>query len=229
MQGNYEVIRTGQDTAFEQNRVLRNTYALLALSMVPTIFGALVGVQLSFSFLAGSPFMGFLLFLAVAMGFMWGIQRTKDSGWGVVLLLGFTFFMGLMLAPMLQVALGFSNGGRLIALAAGGTGSIFLVLAGVASSTKRDFSGIGKFLFAGLILLIVAGLANMFFQIPALSLAFSAVAVLIFSGYILFDINRIVHGGETNYITATLAVYLDVYNVFVNLLSLLMAFSGDRD
>ena len=229
MQGNYEVIRTGQDTAFEQNRVLRNTYALLALSMVPTIFGALVGVQLSFSFLAGSPFMGFLLFLAVAMGFMWGIQRTKDSGWGVVLLLGFTFFMGLMLAPMLQVALGFSNGGRLIALAAGGTGSIFLVLAGVASSTKRDFSGIGKFLFAGLILLIVAGLANMFFQIPALSLAFSAVAVLILSGYILFDINRIVHGGETNYITATLAVYLDVYNVFVNLLSLLMAFSGDRD
>jgi modulator of FtsH protease len=229
MQGNYEVIRTGQDTAFEQNRVLRNTYALLALSMVPTIFGALVGVQLSFSFLAGSPFMGFLLFLAIAMGFMWGIQRTKDSGWGVVLLLGFTFFMGLMLAPMLQVALGFSNGGRLIALAAGGTGSIFLVLAGVASSTKRDFSGIGKFLFAGLILLIVAGLANMFFQIPALSLAFSAVAVLIFSGYILFDINRIVHGGETNYITATLAVYLDVYNVFVNLLSLLMAFSGDRD
>src|ERR1035438_7181601 len=174
MQGNYEVIRTGQDTAFEQNRVLRNTYALLALSMVPTIFGALVGVQLSFSFLAGSPFMGFLLFLAVAMGFMWGIQRTKDSGWGVVLLLGFTFFMGLMLAPMLQVALGFSNGGRLIALAAGGTGSIFLVLAGVASSTKRDFSGIGKFLFAGLILLIVAGLANMFFQIPALSLALLA-------------------------------------------------------
>jgi modulator of FtsH protease len=137
--------------------------------------------------------------------------------------------MGLMLSRILQVALGFSNGGTLIAMAAGGTGAIFFALAGVAATTKRDFSGLGKFLFAGMILVLVAALANIFFQIPALSLAIAALAVVIFSAYILYDINRIVQGGETNYISATLAVYLDVYNVFVSLLQLLMAFSGERD
>jgi modulator of FtsH protease len=213
----------------QQNRVLRNTYALLALSMIPTVLGALVGINTGFSFFAGSPLIGFLVFLAVAWGFMWGIERTKNSGMGVVLLLGFTFFMGLMLSGLLRVALGFANGGSLIAMAAGGTGTIFFVLAGVASTTKRDFSGIGKFLFAGAILILIAALANAFFQIPALALAISALAVVVFSAYILYDINRIVHGGEDNYVTATLAVYLDIYNVFVSLLQLLMAFSGDRD
>ena len=218
----------GQD-ASRQNRVLRNTYFLLALSMIPTVLGALTGVQLGFSFLAGSPVIGFVVFLGIAWGFMWGIEKNKNSGMGVALLLGFTFFMGLMLSGMLRMALGFSNGGSLIAMAAGGTGAIFITLASVASTTKRDFSGIGKFLFAGLILILVAGLANAFFQIPLLSLVISAVAILIFSAYILFDINRIVQGGETNYISATLAVYLDIYNIFVNLLNLLMAFSGQRD
>jgi modulator of FtsH protease len=217
------------DIARGRNRVLRNTYGLLAVSMIPTIAGALLGVQLNFSFLAGSPFMAFMLFLGIAWGFMYGIERTKNSGMGVALLLGFTFFMGLMLSRILQVALGFSNGGTLISMAAGGTGAIFLALAGVASTTKRDFSNLGKFLFAGLILLLVAMVANIFFQIPALSLALSAIAVVLFSGYILYDINRIVQGGEVNYITATLAVYLDIYNVFVSLLNLVMAFSGERD
>jgi modulator of FtsH protease len=217
----------GQATA--QNRVLRNTYALLAVSMVPTVLGALVGIQLNFSFLAGSPFMAFMLFLGIAWGFMYGIERTKNSGMGVALLLGFTFFMGLMLSRILQVALGFANGGTLIAMAAGGTGAIFFALAGVASTSKRDFSNLGKFLFAGVILLLVASVANIFFQVPALALAISAIAVVIFSAYILYDINRIVQGGEDNYITATLAVYLDIYNVFVSLLQLLMAFTGDRD
>ncbi len=213
----------------QQNRVLRNTYALLALTMVPTVLGALLGIQMQFSFFAGSPMIGFLVFLGIAIGFMWGIEKNKDSGLGVVLLLGFTFFMGLMLSRILQVALGFSNGGTLIALAATGTGGIFFALAGIASTTKRDFSGIGKFLFAGMILILLAALANAFFQIPALALAISALAVVIFSAYILYDINRIVQGGETNYVSATLAVYLDVYNVFVSLLNLLMAFSGERD
>lgn len=218
-----------QDVAQLQNRVLRNTYLLLAVSMVPTVLGALVGVQMGFSFMAGSPMMGFLLFLGIAMAFMYGIEKTKETGMGVALLLGFTFFMGLMLSNILRAALGFSNGGMLIAMAAGGTGAIFFTLAGVASTTKRDFSGIGKFLFAGVILILVAALANAFFHIPALALAVSAIAVVIFSAYILYDINRIVHGGETNYITATLAVYLDVYNIFVSLLNLLMMFSGRRD
>jgi modulator of FtsH protease len=218
-----------RDRALATNRVLRNTYALLGLSMVPTVIGALVGIQLKFSFLAGSPLLSFLLFLGIAFGFMWGIEKTKNSGMGVVLLLAFTFFMGLMLSRILQVALGFSNGGTLIAMAAGGTGAIFFTLAGVAATTKRDLSGLGKFLFAGMILVLVAALANIFFQIPALSLAIAALAVVIFSAYILYDINRIVQGGETNYISATLAVYLDVYNVFVSLLQLLMAFTGERD
>ena len=218
----------GQGVA-QHNRVLRNTYGLLALSMIPTVLGASIGVKTGFSFFAGSPMIGFLVFLGIAWGFMWGIERNKNSGMGVALLLGFTFFMGLLLSNILRVALGFSNGGTLIALAAGGTGSIFAVLAGVASSTKRDFSGIGKFVLAGLILLVVASLANIFLQIPVLSLVISAVSIMVFSAYILFDINRIVQGGETNYVSATLAVYLDVYNIFVSLLHLLMALSGERD
>ena len=223
---------TGQasgELALQQNKVLRNTFMLLALTMLPTVLGALVGVQMQFAFLSGSPLMSFLLFLAIAFGFMWGIERTKNSGMGVVLLLGFTFFMGLMLSRILQVALGFSNGGSLIAMAAGGTGVIFFSLAGVATVTRKDFSFMGKFLFIGMIVVLLAALANIFFQIPALSLTISAIAVMIFSAYILYDISRIVTGGEDNYISATLAVYLDIYNVFVSLLNLLMAFSGDRD
>ncbi len=231
MQSPFDTLTTqsSRDFNVQQNRVLRNTYSLLALSMVPTIIGALAGISLGFNFFAGSPLLSFLLFLGIAWGFMWGIERNKDSSTGVLLLLGFTFFMGLMLSRILQVALGFSNGGTLIALAAGGTGAIFFALAGIATVTKKDFSFLGKFLFIGMIVILLAGLANAFFQVPALALAVSAAAVLIFSLYILFDINRIVTGGETNYIIATLSVYLDVYNVFVSLLNLLMAFAGERD
>ena len=218
-----------QDVSLQQNKVLRNTYLLLALSMVPTIIGALLGVQMKFTFFAGSPMISFMVFLGVAFAFMWGIERTKHSAMGVVLLLGFTFFMGLMLSGILRVALGFSNGGSLIATAAGGTGAIFFTLAGIATVTKKDFSFLGKFLMVGLVVIILASLANMFFQIPVLSLTVSAVAVLIFSGYILYDISQIVHGGETNYISATLKVYLDVYNIFVHLLNLLMILGGRRD
>lgn len=230
MQSDFPVNQqVSQSWAAQQNRVLRNTYLLLGLSMVPTVIGAMIGVQTQFGFFAGSPLIAFLLFLGIAFGFMWGIERNKDNGWGVALMLGFTFFMGLMLSRILQVALGFSNGGSLIAMAAGGTGAIFLALSAIASTTKRDFSGMGKFLFAGVLILLLAAFANIFFQLPALSLAISAAAVLIFSAYILYDINRIVQGGETNYIVAALAVYLDIYNVFVSLLNLLMAFSGERD
>jgi len=223
---------TGQATrtgSLQQNKVLRNTYLLLALSMVPTVLGALLGVQMKFTLFAGSPMMSFIAFMAIAFGFMWGIERTKESGLGVVLLLGFTFFMGLMLSRILLVALGFSNGGALIATAAGGTGAIFFTLAGVATVTKKDFSFLGKFLMIGMVVVLLAAVANIFLQIPALALTISAVAVLVFSAYILFDISRIVNGGEQNYISATLRVYLDVYNVFVSLLNLLMAFSGNRD
>ena len=230
MQTDFKVVGQGsQEFALQKNRVLRNTYMLLALSMIPTVLGALVGVQMNFSFMAGSPFISFILFLGIAWGFMWGIEKNKDSGLGVALLLGFTFFMGLMLSRILQVALGFSNGTSMIAMAAGGTGAIFFTMATIATVSKRDFSNMGKFLFIGMIVVLLAGVANIFFQIPALSLAISAAAVMIFSAYILYDISRIVQGGETNYVSATLSVYLNLYNVFVSLLNLIMAFTGNRD
>jgi len=230
MNTDFQIARPGSpELVLQQNRVLRNTYMLLALSMVPTVIGALVGVQLQFSFLAGSPFIAFMLFMGVAFGFMWAIEKNKDSVVGVALLLGFTFFMGLMLSRILQVALGFANGGSMIALAAGGTGAIFFTMSSIAAVSKRDFTGMGKFLFIGMIVVLLAAVANIFFQIPALSLTIAAAVVLIFSAYILYDISRIVQGGETNYVSATLAVYLDVYNVFVSLLQLIMAFTGERD
>ena len=164
-----------------QNKVLRNTYMLLALSMVPTIAGALLGIQFKFSFFAGSPFIGFMVFLGIAFGFFWGIEKTKNSGWGVALLLGFTFFMGLMLSRMLQVALGFSNGGTLIGMAAASTGAVFFAMSALSTTIKRDISFLGKFLFAGVIIVLLAGVANIFLQIPALALAISAVAALLFS------------------------------------------------
>ncbi len=231
MQPQFQI--TGQATrefAVQQNKVLRNTYLLLALSMVPTVIGAVVGVRMGFSmFLMGSPMLSLVLFLGIAFGFIYGIKRTQDSGLGVVLLLAFTFVMGLMLSDILRVALGFSNGPFLIATAAGGTGAIFFTLAGVATVTKKDFSFMGKFLFVGVVVLLLAIVANMFLQIPALFLTISVVSLLIFSAYILYDIGQIVNGGETNYISATLRVYLDIYNVFVSLLRLLMIFAGNRD
>lgn len=218
-----------QDLAVARNKVLRNTYLLLALSMVPTVLGAVLGVASNFALLPGSPILSVLLFLGIAWGLMFGIQRTRNSGMGVVLLLAFTFFMGLMLSGMLRAALGFANGGSLIAMAAGGTGVIFMGMATMATVSKRDYSFLGKFLFIGLLVVIVASLANIFFQLPALALTISAGAVLLFSAFILFDINRIVTGGEDNYIMATLSVYLDIYNLFVHLLNLLMALAGERD
>lgn len=230
MESQYHVAsQTTQDLALQQNRVLRNTYLLLALTMVPTVLGAIIGVQLRFSFFAGSPLISFLLFMGVAFAFMWGIERTKNSGLGVALLLGFTFFMGLMLSRILQFTLGFSNGGSLIAMAAGGTGAIFFTMAGIATVTKKDFSFLGKFLFIGMVVVLLAAVANIFFMIPALALTISAVSVMIFSAYILYDISRIVNGGEDNYVMATLSVYLDIYNVFVSLLNLLTALTGSRD
>lgn len=212
-----------------QNRVLRNTYWLLALSMIPTVFGAWLGVQMNFSFFARSPLMGFVAFMAIAYGFIYAIERTKNSGIGVAVLLGFTFFMGLLLSRLIGHTLGYANGASLIMMAFGGTASVFFVMASIATASKRDFSGLGKWLFAGVVVLLLASFANVFLHLPALYLAVSVLAIAIFSAYILFDVQQIVSGGETNYISATLKIYLDVYNIFVNLLSLLGIFGGSRD
>ncbi|MCY7386784.1 MAG: Bax inhibitor-1 family protein [Burkholderiales bacterium] len=218
---NAPIITSPGTLAPAQNRVLRNTYALLALSLVPTVFGAWLGIELKFSFLAGSPFIAFMLFLGIAFGFFYAIEKTKNSGWGVAILLGFTFFMGLMLSRLLSSVLNLNNGGTLVATAAGGTALIFFAMATLASTIKRDLSGMGKFLMMGVMLLIVAMLANIFLQIPALMLTIVVLAIGIFSALLLYDVNRIITGGETNYISATLAIYLDVYNIFSNLLALL--------
>ena len=212
-----------------QNKVLRNTYMMLSLTMIPTVIGAWMGLSLNFSFMAQHPVIAMVGMLAVMFGMFYGIQKNRDNSLGVFLLLGVTFLFGLMLGPILQAALHFRNGAQLIGMAAGGTSVIFFTLAGIATVTKKDFSFMGKFLFVGLVMLVIASLANAFFHVPAASLAISAIAIMIFSGYILYDVSRIVNGGETNYVMASLALYLDIYNIFVNLLNLLMAFSGNRD
>jgi FtsH-binding integral membrane protein len=212
-----------------RHRVLRNTYWLLALSMVPTVLGAWIGVQMNFSFMSGSPFIGFLIFMAIAFGFFYVIERTKNSAIGVAVLLGFTFFMGLMLSRLIGHILHFSNGASLIMTAFGGTAIVFATMASIATTSKRDFSGLSSWLFAGMIVILLAAVANIFLQMSVLSIVISAIAVVIFSAFILFDVQRIINGGETNYISATLSIYLNVYNVFVNLLALLGIFGGERD
>jgi len=198
--------------------------------MLPTIAGAYVGIQFNFVLLfMAAPVMAPLLMFGVMIGALFGVTALRNSAWGVPALLGFTFMAGLMLTPILTVALGLRNGGQLIGLAGGMTAVIFFAMASIATVTRRDFSFMGKFLFIGLVLLIVASLANLFFQITALQLTISAIAVLIFSAYILFDVSRIVNGGETNYITATLSIFLDIYNIFISLLQILMALTGQRD
>ena len=221
--------RAGELDTASRNRVLRNTYALLALSMVPTVLGAWIGVASGFTFFAGSPFIGLMVFMGVAFGFFFAIEKFKNSGIGVALLLGFTFFMGLMLSRLIGHMLGFSNGAQLIMTAFGGTAAIFGVMATTATVSKRDFTGMSKFLFVGVLVMLLAVVANIWLQMPALMLTISVLAVGIFSALILVDLQRIVQGGETNYVTATLSVYLNVYNVFANLLTILGLVGGDRD
>ena len=216
MHNSYDMSASGQAV---RNRVLRNTYWLLALSMIPTMLGAVVGVSLQVPIFSG--FMGFMIFMAIAFGFFWAIEKNKNSGVGVALLLGFTFFMGLMMTPLLTRTLGYSNGAEMIMMAFGGTATILAVMATIATTTKRDFSMMGKWLTAGVIVVLLAAVANIFLGMPALSIAISVLVIGIFSAFILYDVQRIVNGGETNYVTATLGLYLSVYNIFTSLLHLL--------
>lgn len=229
MQPEIQLANSSTQLESAQNKVLRNTYMMLGLTMIPTVIGAYMGLSLNFAFMAQHPVLSMIGMLAVMFGMFMGITANRNNALGVVLLLGVTFFFGLMLGPILQAALHFRNGAQLIGMAAGGTGAIFFTLATIATVTKKDFSFMGKFLMVGLVMLILASLANAYFQIPAASLAISAIAIMIFAGYLLYDVSQIVRGGETNYVMATLAIYLDIYNIFVNLLNLLMALAGNRD
>ena len=218
----------GSLSSAQRNRVLRNTYWLLALSLVPTVLGAWVGVSTGIMAAMGTG-MSLIVFLVGAFGLMFAIEKTKDSAAGVGVLLAFTFFMGLMLSRLLAMVLGFSNGAQLVMLAFGGTAGVFLAVASLATVIKRDLTNMGKFMFVGLILLFVAMLVNVFVQSSALMMTLSVIAIGLFSAFLLYDIKRVIDGGETNYITATLAIYLDLYNIFQNLLALLGIFGGDRE
>ena len=226
LQANYTGF--GEVASVEQrNRVLRNTYWLLALSMVPTVLGAWIGVSTGITRAMG-PGMSAIVFLAGAFGFMFAIEKTKNSSAGVPVLLGFTFFMGLMLSRLVGAVLGQANGAGLIMTAFAGTGLIFFGMAALSSVIKRDLSSMGKFLFIGMIMILVAGLANIFIQSSALMTTISVIAIGIFSAFILYDLKRVKDGEETNYISATLGVYLSLYNVFQALLSIL-GFANSKD
>ncbi|MDE2398007.1 MAG: Bax inhibitor-1 family protein [Burkholderiales bacterium] len=215
-------------SSLQRNRVLRNTYWLLALSMVPTVLGAWMGVATGLA-QALSPGISMVVFLGGAFGFMFAIEKTKNSGAGVPVLLGFTFFMGLMLSRLVGTVLGLGNGASLIMTAFGGTGAIFLGMASLASILERDLSAMGKWLFIGMIMLLVAGIANFFIQSSALMITLSVLAIGIFSAFILHDLKRVQDGLETNYISATLGVYLSLYNVFQSLLMLLGILGGREE
>ncbi|MGO3871270.1 Bax inhibitor-1/YccA family protein [Alcaligenes pakistanensis] len=220
----------GAQSLIARNRVLRNTYWLLALSMIPTVLGALLGLSSGINRVMGaSPGMSAIVFLVGAFGLMYLVEKNKNSSLGVALLMAFTFFMGIMLSRLLGFVLGMGNGAQLIMLAFGGTAAVFGTMATIASTTKRDFSGMQKFLFVGAVILLVAALANIFLQLPALMLTISVMAIGIFSAFLLVDLQRVINGGETNYVSATLAIYLDVYNIFSNLLMLLGVLGGNRE
>ena len=203
----------------ERNRVLRNTYWLLALSMVPTVMGAWVGMALGINQIL-TPGIGLMVFLVGAFGFMFAIEKNKNSAAGVPILLAFTFFMGVMLSRMLAIVMGMGNGASLIMMAFAGTGAIFLGMATLSSIVKRDLSNMAKFMFIGAILVLVAGIANFFIQSGALMITLAMLIIGIFSFFILYDLKRVRDGEETNYITATLGVYLSIYNIFQSLLAL---------
>jgi len=214
--------------AVDRNRVLRNTYWLLALSLLPTVLGAWVGLSTGIA-QAMSPGISLIVFLAGAFGLIYGIEKTKNSTTGVYLLLAFTFFMGLMLSRLLAMVLGFKNGPSLVMTAFGGTAVVFFAMASLASVIKRDLSGMGKFLFVGALIVFIGFLANFFLQSSALMLTLLVVCLGVFSAFMLYDIKRVIDGGETNYVSATLAIYLDMYNVFQSLLMLLGIFGGERE
>jgi len=218
-----------QDVSLRRNRVLTNTYWLLAISLIPTAIGAAIGTNIELGFLRTSPMLSFFVILGVFYGWIFAIEKNRDSAVGVVLLLGFTLFLGLLLGPLFQKVLGFRNGTQLVMLAAGGTAAVFFVMAGIASTTKRDLTGLGNFLAVGGIVIMLAVVANVFFASPVLHLVLVSAFVLFSSLLILYQLNAIVRGGETNYVSATLTLYVAIYNLFTSLLQLLGIFGGDRD
>ena len=211
----------------DSQRVLRNTYLLLALTMVPTVMGAYLGMATG-AVITQHPMASTLIMLGAVVGLQYAVIANRNSSLGVMLLLMMTGILGWWMGPLLSMALTLQNGAQLIGYAAAGTGIVFFSMGAIATTTKRDFSFMGKFLLVGMIALLVAMLANMFLQIPALALTISTLVIVVFSLFLLHDLSRIIRGGETNYIVATTGVYMSLFNIFVNMLSILMMLSGER-
>ena len=219
-----QTFNRSEAAALSTNKVLRSTYRLLSMTL---LFSALMaGLSMALSL---PPAVGMISSLG-ALGLIWLVlPRTENSAAGIGVVFGITGLLGLGLGPMLQYYLAIPGGPQIVATALGGTGIIFLGLSAYVTTTRRDFSFMGGFLFVGLMVVLVGMIANIFLEIPAMSLAISAIMVLLMSGLILFDTSRIVNGGETNYIRATVSLYLDLYNLFIHLLQLLMYFAGNRE
>jgi len=211
----------------DAQKVLRSTYLLLALTMIPTIAGAYIGMATG-AIMVLHPMASTLIMLAGVIGLQYAIVANRNSSLGVVLLLLMTGILGWWLGPLLSYVLALPNGAELVGYAAGGTGLIFFVMGAIATTTKRDFGFMGKFLFVGMMAALVAMIANMFLHIPALALTVSTVVIVVFSLFLLHDLSRIIRGGETNYIVATTGVYMSLFNIFANLLTILMMLSGNR-
>ena len=218
----YGYVDRSREAVLATNKVLRNTYLLLSMTL---LFSALTA-SLAMVIQIGQGVA--LILTLVSFGMLFWVQKAADSSMGLVAIFAFTGCLGAALGPMLSYYLALSNGPGLVLQALGGTGLIFFTLSGYALTTRKDFSFMRGFLFTGLIVVVVAMLLNIFLRIPALSLALSAAVIMVMSGYILFDTSRIIHGGETNYIRATVGLYLNIYNIFIHLLRLLGAFSGDE-
>lgn len=218
---NTNILAQRGESALSTNKVLRNTYLLLSLTFLFSAFTAY------FSLVSGARPMNPLLMIAGIYGLMFLTQALRNSVWGLVSVFAFTGFLGYTLGPILSYYIAnFSNGPQLIATALGGTGMIFFALSGYALTTKKDFSFLGGFLFVGMMVLLLAMIAGIFFHTPALQLAISAAFVLLSSGLILFQTSEIIHSGETNYISATVGLFVSIYNLFLSLLNILGAFSG---
>ena len=222
MQANFQTMNPAGQLAQVRNKVLKNTYALLAMTL---LFSALTA---GVSIVVNPPHFTSMVTSIVAMLLIWFVlPRTANSGMGVAVVFGITGLLGFGLGPVLNAYLHMANGSHIIMTALGGTGIIFMALSAYALTTKRDFSFMGGMLMVGMIVVLLAAVANIFLEMPALSLTISAVVILLMSGFILYDTSRIVNGGETNYIMATIGLYLSIYNIFVSLLQLLGVFGGD--
>lgn len=215
------VIRSEQ-SVLATNKVLRNTYALLSMTLLFSALCAGAAIALKM------PPMGMLVTFAGYFGLLFLTTRFSNSGLGLLFVFALTGFMGLTLGPIINLYLSIPNGDQVVMTAMGGTGVIFLGLSGYVLTTRKDFSFIGGFLMVGILVAFLAGIASLFLSMPGLSLAVSAMFVLLMSGMILYQTSEIIHGGETNYILATVTLFVSIYNLFLSLLQLLGAFGGDE-